>query len=267
MSKLLKSIGKVFRKIVKAVKKFALPILAIGAIVLTGGAALGLALPSLGSVAGSLGLGAIAPAITAAGQGALFGAVGSAIQGKNILKGATAGFVTGGVMGGLGQAFGAVGKATTAGLPSTAGSAGSSAAGAAGQAISAPGTIINNMPIEGLATQAPTLAGADVAGNVVASATKGGGLGGALGGFMKENPLIAGQMISGLGQGLLGYAGAKAQSKQDEKNWKRVADSYTTDGLLEPTGVDYGAGRPTPAQKYQRFGYDPRTGQIVIQEA
>ena len=50
MSKLLKSIGKVFKKIVKVVKKFALPILAIGAIVLTGGAALGLALPSLGSV-------------------------------------------------------------------------------------------------------------------------------------------------------------------------------------------------------------------------
>ena len=277
MSKLLKSIGKVFRKIVRAVKKFALPILAIGAIVLTGGAALGLTTTTLGGLAGQLGLGAIAPAITAAGQGALFGAVGSAIQGKNILKGATTGLIAGGVTGGLGQAFGAIGKAATTGLPSTANAASNVASNASvtggaingvTEASNAARAIQTANGIAGAATDltsAIPMAGANMTAPTLASS--GGGLGGALGGFMKENPLIAGQMISGLGQGLLGYAGAKAQAKQDEKNWKRVADSYTTDGLLEPTGVDYGAGRPTPAQKYQRFGYDPRTGQIVIQEA
>ena len=191
-----------------------------------------------------------------------------------MLKGATAGFVTGGVVGGLGQAFGAAGnvaKGATAGVTeagSTGANAATSTVSGVTEASNAARAVQTANGIAGATTNLASTIPMTTA-NLTAPtlASGGGGLGGALGGFMKENPLVAGQMIAGLGQGLLGYAGAKAQAKQDEKNWNRVADSYSSEGLLEPTGTDYGAGRPTPAQKYQRFGYDPRTGQIVIQEA
>lgn len=259
MSKALKGIGKIFKKIIKVVKKFALPILAVGAIVLTGGAALGLALPSLGGVAGSLGLGAIAPAITAAGQGALFGAVGAAVQGKNILKGATGGFVAGGVVGGLGQAFGAVAntaKSVTTGLDATTGAAsgGASAAGAAAPLVDAAPSVMSWNP--GSVASAAGGSGGGLGSALVSTAPK-------VGGGLFSDPLVKGQLISGLGQGLLGYAQSKSETKAADKAWNRAAGSYTTDGLLAPTGIDYGAGRPTPAQKYDRWYVDPATGRVV----
>jgi hypothetical protein len=78
MSGLFKSIGKIFKKVVKVLKKVALPALAIAAVVVTGGAALGLlpAIAGLGGLAASLGASPlIAGVLSAAGTGATLGAI------------------------------------------------------------------------------------------------------------------------------------------------------------------------------------------------
>lgn len=106
MSGLIKGIGKAFKAVLK-VAKVVVPIaLAIGAVVFTGGAALGLTLPTWGaavaSVFGTTGLGAIAAgAVTWAGYGAVLGAATSAITGKNVIKGMQVGALTGAVSGGI----------------------------------------------------------------------------------------------------------------------------------------------------------------------
>lgn len=105
MSGVFKAIGKVFKSVVNVVKKIALPALMIGAVVLTGGAALGL-LPAVGTMIGGLGLSAglttvLTGAITYGALGAGIGGLTAAISGKNILKGATTGFIGGAIGGGL----------------------------------------------------------------------------------------------------------------------------------------------------------------------
>lgn len=108
MSGLVKGVGKTFKKVLK-VAKVVVPIaLAVGAIVLTGGAAMGLALPTWGaavtSVFGTSALGAIASgAVVSAGYGAAIGAaVGLATGGtKGLVKGAQMGAITGAVTGGI----------------------------------------------------------------------------------------------------------------------------------------------------------------------
>ena len=115
MSGIIKSVTKVFKKVVPNLKKI-LPIgLAIGALVFTAGAALG-ALPSWGTavqgVVAKLGIsetlaGALTGAVTQAGYGAALGAGGAFLAGKDpskgALLGALTGAVTGGVTGGLGM--------------------------------------------------------------------------------------------------------------------------------------------------------------------
>lgn len=105
MSGFLKSIGRVFKKVIKTVVKVLPYALAAAAVVFTGGAALGI-LPSfaaaVGGVTASLGLGAtltgaLTGAITSAGFGA---AIGGITGGEKGLKmGALTGALTGGLMG------------------------------------------------------------------------------------------------------------------------------------------------------------------------
>lgn len=109
MSGVVKGVGKVFRKVLK-VAKVVVPIaLAVGAVVFTGGAALGLTLPTWGaavtSVFGTSALGAIASgAVVSAGYGAVIGGATAALTGKSVMKGmqmgAATGAVTGGILGG-----------------------------------------------------------------------------------------------------------------------------------------------------------------------
>jgi hypothetical protein len=116
VSGVLKTIGKVFispismilpKKIGKIVRKVALGAMMVGAVVLTGGAAIG-ALPALGS-AGMLGSLGLSAGLTSALAGAVStGAVGAVVGGlTGGFKGATKGFLmgaaTGGIMGGLGM--------------------------------------------------------------------------------------------------------------------------------------------------------------------
>lgn len=104
MSGVLQGIGKVFGKVLKVAKKVAIPALMVGAVVLTGGAALGV-LPALGTMVGGLGLSAgLTSVLTGAISTGAIGAVGGFLTGG--MKGATKGFLlgaaTGGVLGGLG---------------------------------------------------------------------------------------------------------------------------------------------------------------------
>lgn len=253
MSGVFKAIGKVFKKVVKVVKKIAIPALAIGAVVLTGGAALGV-LPSVASVIGGLGLPAgistmLSSAVTSSGLGFLMG-------GK---KGAVSGFVTGGLMGALGAPIG--------GTPS----------GGVGSTLPNSSQLINNVAaqqapasIAGAASAAPAVAA--VAPNVTASIsglpTANGGLMGTI--FGNQQSPVAGQLLQGLGQGLMAKAQYKAEERARAKEEERIAGNYSTEGgLLDPSVMNGSAAAPRfddPYAEVAKWSYDPRQGKLVRKE-
>lgn len=242
----------------------ALPVIAIGAVVLTGGAALG-ALPAVGSMLGSVGIhGALAGILTTAGQGALVGALGSAVMGKDILKGASTGFLVGGALGGVNAALAGAstvanaGQAATqaAGTTGASAGAGAGAAGASGAASTAAGGIgsgvassgatgagmsMADMGIQSVASQAAQQAAVQTA----AQAANPGLLG-----VLSRNPLLAGSLIQGIGSGLTASESRKAEL---EAQARRSANYAGYQGVgSQPTVVS----GPTLA-------YDPTTGRIV----
>ena len=150
MSGIFKAIGKIFKKVIKIVKKVLPYALMIGAVVLTGGAALGI-LPAVGTVLGGLGLSAgvtsiLTGAVISGAVGAGLGAITSAVTGNSILKGATAGFIGGAISGGV---LGAISPTAVAGLNSFIGgkglAAGSSLAQSAATSLGA-GKAITGVP-------------------------------------------------------------------------------------------------------------------------
>lgn len=256
MSGVLKSVGKIFKSVVKVVKKIALPALAIGALVLTGGAAIG-ALPSLGTMIGGLGLSsgvtsALTAAVSTAAKGALVGGVTSAISGGNVLQGAGMGAGVGFAAGGLLGAGGLLAKGATA----ATGAGGVGGTAAAGSAIQNAGAVVAG------GGAAPVAAG--VAGAAAPVASAGGGL--------LSNPLVLGQIITGAGQGLGNAMAAKDQRKFAEDERRRVEESYAGGlGLLASDGyVSADPNRPTPSQRYDPFAYrgqyqfDQNLGRVVF---
>lgn len=275
MSNPLKSIGKVFKKVVKVVKKIALPALAIGAVVLTGGAALGV-LPALGGAGGllaSIGItGPLAGILTSAASSAAFGAVGAALTGGSIIKGATTGFILGGAMGGIG--------ALTAG-----------GTGAAAQAAKTAAQGATNGLVPGAADAAKAAAGGGLGGGAGSIASQGmswlDGVGGTVasgpaqvvapavttaavptsGGILSgitQNPQIMGQMLNGLGQGMMASEQAKEWKKKaayNDAKWDGV------NGFFEPMAQNNAAGLGAAynSRVYggTRLNYDPRTGQVT----
>jgi hypothetical protein len=223
MSGFLKSIGKVFKKVVKVIKKVALPALAIGAVILSGGAALG-ALPSVASVLGSggLGLGAgLTSVMTTAVNSAGIGAAMGVLTGKNPIKAATTGLITGGLLGGANLAMS--GAAAGAGGPMSA--AGDAAAGAdlVSPANIAAQSGAEAVGINGLPMQ--VLGESPVANGVTNAATRAATGGGGLMGFVERNQVLAGSALQGLGGGLIASENAKAERKREQ----RVRDSYGVD--------------------------------------
>lgn len=161
MSGFLKSIGKVFKKVVKTVVKVLPYALAAAAVVFTAGAALGLGLPTftaaVGGVAAKLGLGAtltgaLTGSITSAGFGA---AIGGVLGGSKGLKmGALTGALTGGLMGAANPAtFGIVKGAegvTTANALRNGGNAFAAAGSKTGLVTGADGitrTALESLPV------------------------------------------------------------------------------------------------------------------------
>lgn len=240
MSGIGKAIGKVFKKVVKVVKRIALPVLAIGAVVLTGGAALGL-LPSIGAIGSSLGLSAgLTSVLSTAATSATFGAGAALVMGKNPIKGATMGLVTGGILGGLGAALGG-----TAGAAGSAASSGLNTAGQISNTFTAPitgaGAAAPSMGMDSLvqagkaavgglggaassmlpaATALPTVAAPVASASLApaASTATTAAQGGGFMGFLNRNPPMAGMALQGLGSGLM----AREQAKEE----KRVRNSY-----------------------------------------
>lgn len=293
MSGVLKSIGRVFKKVLKTVKKIALPVLAIGAVVLTGGAALG-ALPALGTTLGSLGLGATATGVlTAAAQGATIGALGSAVTGGNIIKGATSGFLAGGLTGGIGAIAGGAGGAASA-----AGSASGTIAPTAGAQLTStfgnqlvgalpnvassaalPSTfgnsLISSLPNVGGGIGSVASGGLGAAaslGPVLNTTMPTGGVpagGGGIGGIFKGmDPLMKGQLISGIGQGLLANEQIKAQRRAQREERDRIEASYANIGDSLFRAGDPGNRGQDPntrfnAPVYGKVNYDPQTGRII----
>ena len=253
MSGVIKAIGKTFKKVAKVVKKFALPILAIAAVGLTGGAALGL-LPAIG---GAGGLGAaigLSPALTgiisSAATSATIGAVGSAVTGGNIVKGATAGLVAGGAVGAAGALLGpASAAARTASVAS-----GAAGAGAPVPAVTAGGI---GSGISGATSAIPA---------VSAAASPAAGIGSGIMGFVERNPMLAGQVINGIGSGLLASEQAKEQRKADARDQANysgynglnlgnspVLGASTVPGSASPSGGGF-------------ITYDAATGRFITRK-
>lgn len=235
MSGFLKKIGKVFKKVGKVLKKVALPALAIGAIVLTGGAALGV-LPSVGSMVGGLGLGPVLTgALTTGAQGALAGAATSLVTGGDPLKGAVTGMGIGAALGGAGAALGGTG-----------------AAGAASGATpaSSSGGIQVTMGQSGMDPAMNGAAGALSGAAQTAAPAAIQSAGGGLGSFLNRNPTLTAGLIQGIGAGLSSAAQAKALREADQRDY---------DNTLGYSGLSGSA--PTIADPGY-MAYDPQSGTI-----
>jgi hypothetical protein len=202
--------------------------LMVGAIVLTGGAALG-ALPAMSAMLGSVGIsGAMASvlggAISMGAVGAVTGGLGGLATGGGVFKGATKGFLvgaaTGGVMGGVGaMGMGADGVFGAGGI----GGLGHGSTVAAEAAKSAIGQLPSGlMNLEGGAiSDVATKAALQTAGNlgttVAPTAAKG-----LMGSVAPELIKAGGSIISGFAAG----KGAAAASKDQLMAQRAEADRY-----------------------------------------
>jgi hypothetical protein len=259
MSGVMKSIGKTFKKIVKSPAKLIASILAVGAIVFTAGAALGLA-PLAGgwggAVAGVFGTNStigsvLTGAVTQAGYGAAIGGVVSAATGGDFGSGAAQGAVVGGIggalMGGMGMGTDIFASGAGAGGAPTA----ASGAGAAPQAA-------------GVAQSGVASAGASVGGVAPAA-------GGATGlGSILSSPVI-GNAIAGGAQGLMTGLAAKDQAKAADKEQKRKTDSYTLAAdNMDKSPLNDPTVRPKPGEAFAqqdagKYVFNRDTGQIEYQ--
>jgi hypothetical protein len=312
MSGVLKSISKVFispissligGKVGKIIKKVAIGALAVGAVVLTGGAALGI-LPALGTVVGGLGLSAgLTSVLTGAISSGAIGAVGGLLTGgfKGMTKGLLMGAVTGGVLGGIG-AIGANGvlgggKAVAGAATDALTSVGPSFASAAAPATSF-GTGIAPAGFDVLSSVGPSFASAAApavsgAGASVASLGSGaaaiplygaGGAASSAGGLFGGNNLLASQLLGGISQAMSPNEykqkyGAEAEAAREQSFFAYGGGDAngTKKGGITP-GVysngdafdlkSYGA-PPTiqPGNYYtpptKRWVYDPTTSSVV----
>jgi len=213
MSGIVRGIGKVFKGVVKVVKKVALPALMIGAVVLTGGAALGV-LPALGTMVGSLGLSAgLSTVLTGAISTGAIGAVGGFLTGgmKGAKKGFLMGALTGGALGAAGAIgpngiLGGLGKTAATGMAPTAGVGGAGLPGGATSLMLPGGSTI---PMGGASASAGALGGvatgatgsvAAAAGAPAAAAATAPAAGGGIFGMLNSNPLLASQLMGGVSQ-------------------------------------------------------------------
>lgn len=258
MSGVVKAVKKVFKPIVKVVKKIAVPLLIAGAVILTGGAALGV-LPAVGTVLGSIGISGtlgtvLTGAVTSAGWGAVIGGATSALTGGSFMDGVKQGALVGGI---TGAATGLLAPGIVSNIP------GATPSGAAPAPVAAPVSTSGGSsalsPVAVTAKPIPTSIHAPVVGpgaapsgsmasrilaapsstsspsgfSISRVATTPGpastsGSGGFLGtgGWLERNQYLAGTAVSGLGQGLLASAGA--DNGADERRYQR--ENYDTGG-------------------------------------
>jgi hypothetical protein len=293
MSKILKGIGKVFRKVAKVVKKVLPYALMAAAVVFTGGAALSV-LPTfagaVGSVVGGLGLSAgLTTALTGAVTGAGFGALAGGVVGGE--KGMFKGMLMGGAAGGL--------------FPTAVPGVGGAMKAASASGALAPGSALSNsimsLPSEGAAAAAsggisPAAIGSSALGASAPSAaasslvpTAGGATGG-LGGMFGGNPLLASTLLGGVADVFapneyVGKARAEAEERRrlgyfafggGDINGKKkggIIPGVYSQGD-NPFGIRPYAAPPSiqptdyaPASLMPRWEYDPATNKVVEVQA
>lgn len=301
MSGVVKGIGKVFKKVIKNLPKIITSAIAVAAIYFTAGAALGVVgmAGGWGGAVAGLNLGPVlGGAITSAGYGAAIGGVVSGVTGGDVMKGMQRGAATGAIAGGLTGAITGSGSAldplaeTGAGAPATeAAGADPSSLGSMPADVAPADTAVSSAATQG----AP---GSIMATNAPAPAPSGGGLlnqgstpstgPGVMdkGGWLERNQMLAGQVVGGLGQGIMGMGQADARVEAaetdrraaldlDQQKADRIRANYagTGRGLLTPENMGYigqQPARPSPAQRFDprayggRWQYDPQSGQVVF---
>lgn len=284
MSGLVKGAKKIFRKVGKVIKKVAPIALAAGAIFFTAGAALGAApawstaVSSMTSgLSGTLGS-VVTGAVTQAGQAAAIGGLVSEATGGDFKDGATAGALTGGVLGGLGGYM----NAPAAG-PVTDGAGGqfANSSPALNQPQSVASMASNANPMN--AGNSSLMSASDVAAQAANTPNQGvlAGLGRAqnigdsvksvasgVGNFIENNPTMTGMVVQGLGQGLSAQAQADELRKAEERKQRRLEESYRD---LDYSGYRQFAspsqqGQEQPARQTSRYNYEyaynPQTARI-----
>ena len=304
MSKVFKGIKKVFKKVIDVVKKVAPIILAAAAIYFTAGMALAGTAGWAGVVGGattSLGTGVLGStvtgAITGAGYGAAIGGITSAMTGGNFSDGAGRGAVSGAISGGLIRGVGAFGNGATSVPGQTPGIGDGTGAGTVGQPGIDPNVAGAFEDLSGMGGAPPaqvapapvTSTGADGLGVSTSHVPKtvdamraslysngggGGGIGGLarnVGGWFNDNPVVGGNIINGIGQGLM--AGSTADSYRDlqREKFANTAGNYAgTDpgrnfrDMAPPQSTTPRQDRFEP-RSYGSFEYqyDPSQGRIV----
>ncbi len=281
-----RAIGKVFKKVLKAIRKVAPIALAIGAVVFTVGGAMGVGSMAggwggaVGKLTSTLGLNStlgniVTGAITQAGYGAALGGGLSAMTGGDFATGAERGALVGGVTGGVTGGFSPENIDPLRGFTTPDAS---TAPGAAPAAATAPGTSTGLLPAAPAAPgAAPTAAvpvpTAPVAGTTPAAAPS----------WLSEHQTLVGGALAGIGQGLVSgmAAGDEAEadretmgmkiSAEEKEQQRRTAGYGGETGLLTGgTAANVAAGgavQPTPSEKYDQLAgheyyYDVADGRM-----
>ncbi len=250
--------------------------LTVGAVVFTGGAALGLGGAFAGGFGGSVAQGVAAlgmegttvgsvmtGALTSAGYGTAIGAATAAVTGGDVLTGAAIGAGAGALSGGIGGLLASSGG----------GGAGGAAAGMTGGKVAAEmtETAMGDTTDYGVAgPQEPAVPPAEAPSVEMINAgyqnqpggpgdNAGPGLFGR-GGWVENNPELAGNIVQGLGAGLMASSREEAvleaykeRSKSQERLEAQRRANYGTGGGIAP--YRYAAGGS--------YEYDSRTGRIV----
>lgn len=289
---LFSGIKKVFKKVAKVVVDVAPIALAAGAIIFSGGAALGLAPLGIAggwgaaasSLIGATGLtGGAASILTAgltnAGFGAAIGGLTSMIGGGSFTGGAKVGALAGGVTGLATGGFNAAlqGGSIASPNPATANPMAGRVAATSDplratvqEAINAPSAAVSGpaTPVQSSPLPAPLPNPANAA-----AANPTGGFIDMLGG--KE---VAGRVIGGAAQGFIAGLGADDEYKYlRERDRERAERFVLPEGGYDPGGRTANTSRfQTPARKYsrtdrpsfvaRRYEFNPETGKIDVRE-
>ena len=291
MSGVVKTVKKVFKKVANVVKKVAPIALGVGALVVTGGAALGL--PALaggfgGAVSSALGAigvpatGALSSvltgAVTQAGYGAAIGGVTSMVSGGDFADGAkmgaAAGALTGGLTGALGSATraatgaaqGVTGQPTiaTRNLPTLANGGGPLARpeNLVAAVDSAPVTYTSAPQVAQAATQtAPAYTSTPAYTSAPTEAVTSG-----LGKFLNNDVVV--QTLAGAAKGAISGIGGREEDDStaqqiayQREEQQRITDSYN----IDPAALDRVSSVDTPRPRTRRSTarYDRDQGRIV----
>ncbi|MCH8134804.1 MAG: hypothetical protein IIB77_02360 [Proteobacteria bacterium] len=209
MSKVVKGVKKVFKKIVKAVVKIAPILLAVAAIYFTAGAVLSLPGASIGiggavnTITAGLGEGilggVVRGALTAAAKSAAIGGIVSKATGGSFKEGAKAGAVTGLIVGGVSGGFSA---ARTGSLTKSG---------------------VKTFPLPDQLSTAPMQA-LDATGKAVQTQASAGLF--QKGGWLERNQDLAGNVIAGVGSGLLAGSAADADRDYLREKFRLTGENY-----------------------------------------